>query len=69
MQKPFSYTEYQALLDDIKITGKLCDYPDALYKDSFIILRHDVEFSPLRAYELANISFSSQTTPTIFYLV
>lgn len=67
MQKPFSYTEYQALLDDIKITGKLCDYPDALYKDSFIILRHDVEFSPLRAYELAKFENQNGITSTYFF--
>lgn len=50
-----SYNEYKKILEDIKVSGKLMDYKDALNADEFLILRHDVEFSLERAYRMAQI--------------
>ncbi len=51
----FSFQNYQKMCECIKKTGLLCDYKDVLTQglDKFILLRHDVEFSPERAYNLA----------------
>lgn len=50
-----SYDEYRKILKNIKASGKLMDYKDALNADEFLILRHDVEFSLERAYRMAQI--------------
>lgn len=67
MHAPFSYNDYKLLLDDIKHAGTLCDYADARERDSFIILRHDVEFSPARAYDLARFESENGVTSTYFF--
>lgn len=50
-----SYKEYRAILENIKASGKLMDYKDALKADKFLVLRHDVEFSLEKAYRMAEI--------------
>lgn len=54
MINSFSYQEYMNIINNIKKTGKLKDYSEV--DDStleFIVLRHDVEFSVERAYNMA----------------
>lgn len=63
----FSFAEYQSLLDEIKRTETLCDYEEARERDSFIILRHDVEFSPKRAFDLAKLEHNNQVSSTYFF--
>ena len=51
----FSYQEYVEIIKNIKLSGKQSTYCDVLKynKQEFIIVRHDVEFSVKRAYQLA----------------
>ena len=53
----FSYENYRKLLIDIKETAKLSDFAYVINHnpEEFILLRHDVEFSPLRALKMAKI--------------
>lgn len=48
-----SYNVYRQIIRDIQDTGKGCSYHEALERDEFIIMRHDVEFSMERAYNLS----------------
>lgn len=61
-----SYDEYRKIIHNIKDTGKLFDYWEAIDKDEFIILRHDVEFSIERAYKMAAIEKEEDIKSTYF---
>lgn len=50
-----NYDAYRGLLDRVKRTGRYMDYSAALKADSFIVLRHDIEFSIERAHNIARI--------------
>ncbi len=63
----FSYNDYREILRIIKSTGLVTDYKDALTKDRFIIMRHDVEYSVERAYQLARVEQSMDFTSTFFF--
>lgn len=70
-ENKFSYKDYIDLLNCIKKTGTLKDYTEVL-KDSespFIILRHDIEFSPQRALDLALIEHKEGIKSTYFVQV
>ena len=60
------YSIYRTILNDIKKTGKQCGYAEAIGKDEFIIMRHDVEFSIDRAYALSLIESEENFTSTYF---
>ena len=49
----FTLQEYRKLIKHHK--HRVCDFYDSLKKDQWTILRHDVEFVPSRAFELAKI--------------
>lgn len=52
----FSYAYYQKLINTLKTSIPIIDFSDITQKDNrFFILRHDVEFSVEKAYELASI--------------
>jgi hypothetical protein len=52
----FSYANYQHLIKTLKQTIPLVDFSDVRADDKqFFILRHDVEFSIQKAYDLAKI--------------
>jgi len=55
----FSHKEYISILKKIKSNYNILDYTD-INKDieSFAIIRHDIEFSPYRALNLAKIDYS-----------
>lgn len=61
-----SYNEYRKILKNIKVSGKLRDYKEALNADEFIVLRHDVEFSLERAYKMAQIEHTGGVFSTYF---
>lgn len=52
-----SYQTYRRILNDIKRTGLYCDYADVIYENrkKYFVLRHDIEFSIDRAYQLSKI--------------
>lgn len=63
----FSYQNYSKLLKKYK--SKLISFDKALYKKNFVILRHDVEFSMIKALEMAKIEFYAGVKSTYFFQV
>lgn len=63
----FSYDDYKEILRIIKSTGLQTDYEHAMSRDKFIIMRHDVEYSVERAYELAKVEESMDFTSNFFF--
>lgn len=63
----FSFDDYRKIIKMIKSTGKQCGYAEALSKDSFIIMRHDVEYSVDRAWQLSKVEQSMDFTSTFFF--
>ncbi len=63
----FSYDDYREIIRIIKSTGLQADYKEALTKDRFIIMRHDVEYSVERAWKLAKVERSMDFTSTFFF--
>lgn len=63
----FSYDDYKDILRIIKSTGLAASYGEALYRDKFILMRHDVEYSVERAYDLAKVESSMDFTSTFFF--
>lgn len=53
MYKKFSYDEYASIIQAVQRSGKQTTFEEALYRRSFVIMRHDVEFSVKRAYDMA----------------
>ena len=48
-----SFDTYRKIIKEIKESGYYCDYKDAVGRERFIIMRHDIEFSMERAYALS----------------
>lgn len=70
----FSFDLYREICENILRTGRLCDYRDVLdgraaEKDGFVILRHDVEFSPERAELLAVVEAELEVSSSFFFQV
>ncbi len=63
----FSFDDYKEIIRIIKSTDRYMDYHKALQSDKFILMRHDVEYSVERAYELAKVESSMDFTSTFFF--
>jgi hypothetical protein len=63
----FSYEEYKEIIRTIKATGLATDYQRALASESFIIMRHDIEFSVERAFALSCLEDSLDFTADYFF--
>ena len=63
----FSYDDYKKILKIIKESGRQATYQEALNKDDFIIMRHDVEYSVERAYKLSKVEESMDFRSTFFF--
>ncbi|RKM59629.1 MULTISPECIES: hypothetical protein [unclassified Butyrivibrio] len=63
----FSFDDYREILRIVKETGLNATYEEALNRDSFIILRHDVEYSVERAYALSKVEESMDMRSTFFF--
>lgn len=63
----FSYDDYKEIIRIIKSTGHEAGYPEALHREQFIIMRHDVEYSVDRAYALSRVESSMDFTSTYFF--
>lgn len=61
-----SYEQYRKIIQDIKNSGKYCDYTEAPFRDAFIVMRHDIEFSIERAYEMSLIETEEGFCSTYF---
>jgi len=66
MEFKSSYEVYKQIIRDIKATGKAMSYADAIGKDEFVIMRHDIEFSIERAYNLSLVESKEDFTSTYF---
>lgn len=65
----FSYAEYEKIIVLIKESGKQATFRDALTMDNYIIMRHDVEFSVERAYNLACFESENNFKSIYFFQV
>ena len=63
----FSFDDYREIVRAIKATGRYATYEEALEKDSFVIMRHDVEYSVERAHALAKVEESMDFRSTFFF--
>lgn len=64
----FSYDEYKKILKIIKMSGRYkTSYFEALHSDSFILMRHDIEYSVKRAYDLAKVEIGMDFTSSYFF--
>lgn len=63
----FSYADYKEIIRIIQSTGRHMKYQQALNSDRFVIMRHDVEYSVERAYELAKVETSMDFSSTYFF--
>lgn len=63
----FSYDEYKEIISIIQSTGRQAGYAEAIKKDSFVIMRHDVEYSVDRAYALAKVESRMDFTSAWFF--
>ena len=55
MNISMNYSKYRGILSDIIRTGRYCDFKEIEPDTSFIVLRHDVDFSPERALIMGTI--------------
>ena len=63
----FSFEDYKEILRIIKASGRYATYKQALTRDSFVLMRHDVEYSVERAYDLAKVEESMDFTSAFFF--
>ena len=69
-EQKFSISNYKKLLDYIK-SAKLNfkSFGDNLAKGQNIIMRHDIDFCPKRALDLAKIEKEKSVSATYFFLI
>jgi hypothetical protein len=65
----FSYEDYKNIINLIQLSGRACKYPEALQADSFVIMRHDVEYSVERSYELSCVESEMGFSSTWFFQI
>jgi len=63
----FSFDDYKEIIRIVKSTGNACGYKDAINRDKFVIMRHDVEYSVERAYALSKVEEGMDFTSTYFF--
>ncbi len=65
MNNTFSYKEYILIIN--KYRNRLKNIYDINESDPFTFIRHDVEFSTLRAYQMANIELKMNVRTNYFF--
>lgn len=63
----FSFEDYQKIIRLVKESGRAANFREALTMDRFIIVRHDVEFSVDRAYEISLLESEMDFCSTFFF--
>ncbi len=63
----FSFEDYKEILRIVKASGRYTTYKDALTRDNFVLMRHDVEYSVERAYDLSKVEESMDMTSAYFF--
>ena len=57
---------YRQILQDLIESGKLCDFHEAEHRTSFVVLRHDIEFSVERAFAMSQVETEMGVCATYF---
>ena len=66
----FTYKAYQKLIVKLKEKGyKSCFYDEVDFFEKTVILRHDIDFSPKKALEIAKIEYELGVKSTFFVLL
>jgi hypothetical protein len=66
----YTYGSYRALLSHIHVCGRaICPFRDVTSSESFVILRHDVDYSVLKAREMAEVEREMDVRSTFFVLL
>ena len=65
MNNPFSYKEYILIIN--KYRNRLKNICEIDENNPFAFIRHDVEFSTLRAYQMANIELKMNVRTNYFF--
>ena len=63
----FSFDDYREIIRIIKASGRQATYAEALGRDSFVIMRHDVEYSVERALALSRVEESMDFRSHYFF--
>ena len=63
----FSFDDYREIIRIIKESGRQATYQEALGRDSFVIMRHDVEYSVERALALSRVEESMDFRSHYFF--
>ena len=63
----FSYDDYRQIIRLVQETGCAMGYEEALGKERFAIMRHDVEYSVERAFALAQVECEMGFSSTWFF--
>lgn len=63
----FSYEDYRQIIRLIKETGLVTTYEEALTREMFILMRHDVEYSVERAHALSRVEESMDFRGNYFF--
>lgn len=63
----FSYDDYREIIRIIKATGLVTTYEEALTREKFILMRHDVEYSVERAHALSRVEESMDFRGNYFF--
>ncbi|MBR0163280.1 MAG: hypothetical protein IJQ12_01265 [Lachnospiraceae bacterium] len=63
----FSFDDYREILRLAKESGRLATYEEALTRDKWVILRHDVEYSVDRAFALSKVEESMDVRSHFFF--
>lgn len=63
----FSYEDYRQIIDIMKKSKKIKNFRTAIGEDEYVIMRHDVEFSVKRAYNLAAFEAEHDFLSTYFF--
>ena len=65
MNNTFSYKEYISIIS--KYSNILKNIADIDQSNPFAFIRHDVEFSPMRAYKMANIELKMNVKTNYYF--
>ncbi|RGU93405.1 hypothetical protein DWW31_08630 [Clostridium sp. AF15-17LB] len=66
----FTLDAYSSLIKEIKEKQyKICSYKDCRKYDKFVILRHDVDFEPAKAVEMAEAEYRLGVKSVYFFLI
>tara|TARA_B100001564_G_scaffold351843_1_gene358301 strand:- start:6952 stop:7704 length:753 start_codon:yes stop_codon:yes gene_type:complete len=67
--KRFSHEEYKGIINHIKRWLPIVDFREVDRYEKYAVIRHDIEFSPYRALDIANLESELGITSTYFFQI